>query len=83
MLTNDPAVEFLAWLLFSLVLAWTLRQGLPQLLHWCAQDAGGCEDIYFFPDEVGCEREPRGATGSGGETDPRGARRRHGEPTRT
>ena len=80
MLMNDPVGEVLAWLLFSLVLIWALRQGVPEFSHWLAHNADGHEDIYFFPDEVRGEPGPGSVAWSEGAVNPRDERGRQGEP---
>jgi hypothetical protein len=79
MLTNDPAVDFFAWLLFSLVLIWALWQGVPEFTDWLAHDADAREDIRFFPDEACGEPGPGIFAESGGEIGPRDEHGRHGE----
>ena len=80
MLMNDPVGEVLAWLHFSLVLIWALRQGVPEFSHWLAHNADGHEDIYFFPDEVRGEPGPGSVAWSEGAVNPRDERGRQGEP---
>jgi hypothetical protein len=82
MLTNNPAIDVPAWLLFSLVLIWALWQGVPEFLHWLAYSADGREDLGFFPDETRGEPGPGLVARSRGAVDPSDARSRHREPTR-
>jgi hypothetical protein len=58
MIPNHPIAEFFAWLLFSLVLIWALRQGLPEFALWLQHSSDGREDIQLFPDEVRGEPGP-------------------------
>jgi hypothetical protein len=51
MLLGNPLADFLALLLFAIVLVWALWQGLPDIaqgLGWNPR-----EDVQFFPDEIG------------------------------
>jgi hypothetical protein len=70
MFPSDPAVDVLAWLLFSLVLIWAIWQGVPEFTNWLAHDAEPHDDIHFFPDEVRGEPGPRILAASGAEVDP-------------
>jgi hypothetical protein len=83
MIPLNPIGEFLAWLLFWLLLISALWQGLPGFPQRLKHNSTGREDIHFFPDEVGSEPGSGTFAGSGGEMDPPDERsRHHGEPTR-
>jgi hypothetical protein len=55
MLMHDPAGECFAWLVFSLVVCWSLRQGLPEFARWVDHNSDARGDLYFFPDDIGDE----------------------------
>jgi hypothetical protein len=77
MIPHNPVAEFLAWLLFALLLIWALWQGLPDFAQRLKHNSAGSEDIHFFPDEVGSKPGSGTLAGSGGDMDPRDARSRH------
>jgi hypothetical protein len=73
MIPNNPVAEFLAWLLFALLLIWAMWKGFWDFVQGMRYKSDGREDIHFFPDEVGSEPGQGILAGSGG--DP-GRRRR-------
>jgi hypothetical protein len=67
MIALNPTGDFLTWLLFSLVVAWALWEGLPEFAQWLGRNSDGREDIQFFPDEVRGEPGPRTIARPGGD----------------
>jgi hypothetical protein len=72
MITNSPALDFCAWLLFWSVLVWAVWQGAPELARWLARDSDSREDIHFFPDEERGEPGPEMSAAAQRKNEPSG-----------
>jgi hypothetical protein len=81
MISNSPAVDFCAWLLFWLVLICALWQGAPELARWLARDSDLREDSHFFPDEERGDPGP-GMSAAQRENEPSGGAAASSRPAR-